>query len=280
VNATLTPLSILRDSTFVKIALFADVPVLLHVHGGRYLIEEFKSKPLSKIAEKMFRCSKTVLVLSKLEKGLVEERWKNINLRVLENAVSLEHVRPRKPETVQKTIIFLGRLHESKGLHEIIETCQVLKKQGIDFQFRAFGAGDLKEVFVIEMSKLLGDGFFFGGVISGERKWNELSKSDIFLLPSRHGEGLPMAMLEAMASGNAVIVSEMASIGEVIQDGINGFKVEPGNVDQIVEKLRILLSDKINWLDLRKRAKATVEESYNLTDYVKNLDLFYTEILK
>jgi glycosyltransferase involved in cell wall biosynthesis len=280
INATLTPLSILRDAALVKTARFANVPVLLHIHGGKYLVEDFDSNLLSKLTEKMFHWSKIVVVLSKLEKDFVEKRWKNLDVKILENAVSLENVKTRKEETVEKTIIFLGRLHESKGLHEIIETCRILKNEGFEFRFRAFGAGDLKDFFVAEMSKILGEKFFYGGIISGAKKWQALATSDIFLLPSRYGEGLPVAMLEAMAAGNVVVVSEMASIGEVIKDGVNGFSVEPRNVSQIVEKLKLLLSDKTDWVLLRKNAKITIEEKFDLKDYIKKLEKIYTEIEK
>ncbi len=110
------------------------------------------------------------------------------------------------------------------------------------FRFNCFGAGDLKDYFVAEMTEILGDRFYYGGVISGAEKEKALEEADIFLLPSRYGEGLPMAMLEAMAAGCVVVASEMASIGAVIKDGENGFMIEPNNVSQLAEKLKFLLS--------------------------------------
>ena len=169
-------------------------------------------------------------------------------------------------------------MHESKGLYEIIEACRALKNENHSFRFKCYGAGDLKDFFVDEMSEILGEKFYYGGIVSGAAKEKALNEADIFLLPSRYGEGLPMAMLEAMAAGCVVVVSEMASIGAVVKNGVNGFTVEPQNVSQIAEKLKFLLSESADLEDLRKNARATIEDKFNLPDYIKKLEKIYKEI--
>ncbi len=280
INTALTALSIVRDAALAKTAKFAGVPVLLHIHGGKYLVEDFDNKFLEKLTAKMFDWSNAVIVLSELEKKLLEKRRKISNVRVLQNAVSLENVRIRKPETNEKTIIFLGRMHESKGLRQIVKACRILKNENYKFKFNAYGAGDLKDFFVGEMREILAENFFYGGIISGAEKWNALAESDIFLLPSLYGEGLPIAMLEAMAAENIVVVSEMASIGAVIENGANGFTIEPGNVSQMVGKLKLLLSDEIKINDLRQNARKTIEDRFNFRDYIRNLEKIYEEFLR
>ena len=58
----------------------------------------------------------------------------------------------------------------------------------------------------------MGDDFIFKGVVSGNDKWNTIYESDIFLLPSRHSEGLPMSLLETMAAGLVPVVTNDASM--------------------------------------------------------------------
>ena len=278
INTALNPLSILRDFALVKTARLAGRKILLHLHGGKFLAREFENNRLKIIAEKMLRGADAVIVLSELEKQIIEARWKNLDARVLKNAVSLDEAKGGEKNTTKNTIIFLGRLHESKGLHEIVEACRILKNENIEFQFRCFGAGALKNFFVEEMTKILGDKFYFGGVVSGAEKWNELAGGDIFLLPSRHGEGLPIAMLEAMAARCVVIASDVASVRSVIKNGENGFLVEPYNAAQVIEKLKFLLSGKADWETLRRNARATVEENYAINDYAEKLEKIYREI--
>ena len=277
INTALNPLSIIRDFALVKTAIFAKVPILLHIHGGKFLAQEFDKVWLKKLAGKMLGMSDKILVLSRLEKEIIETRWENLHVEILENAVATADF--ANVEKIGNSIIFLGRLHESKGLNEIIEAVQILKSENLDFTFRAFGAGDMQDFFVAEMSKILGDKFYFGGIISGKAKQNELNRSDIFILPSRDGEGLPMAMLEAMAAGNIVVVSEMASIGAVVENNFNGFLVEPKNVSQLTETLRNILLNKIDAAKIRRNTRKTVEETYNLQNHIEKLEDIYRTII-
>ncbi len=278
INTALNPLSIMRDAAFAKTARLANRPILLHLHGGRFLAQEFENRFFARTAEKMLRRASIVIVLSELEKEIIEKRWQNLSVRVLENAVSLDETQKIKAETDEKSIVFLGRLHESKGLFEIIKACRILKDEGFEFCFNCFGAGEMKDFFTAEMTAILGEKFYFGGVISGAEKEKALNEADIFLLPSRYGEGLPMAMLEAMAARCVVVVSEMASIGAVVKDGVNGFTVEPQNVPQLVGKLKSLLSGEKDWESLRENARTTIQQNFALSDYIKKLEKFYTEI--
>lgn len=278
-NTNFNPLAILRDAAYASAARLSGIPVLMHVHGGRYLAEEFQSVRLKKIAGKMLRAADAVIVLSELEKKIVENRWQNLSVRVLENAVAVDEAIVARRKNDEKILIFFGRLHESKGLNEIIEACRILKNEGFEFRFEAFGAGEMRENFVSEMTEVLSEKFQYGGVLSGAEKWKELAKADFFLLPSRYGEGLPMAMLEAMAAGCVVIVSEMASTGAVIVDGANGFLVAPRDANQLTEKLRLLLSGKIDLENLRKNARETIKAKFDLGDYIKRLENIYAEIL-
>jgi glycosyltransferase involved in cell wall biosynthesis len=274
INTALAPLSLLRDAVLTR---SAGKPVLLHIHGGRFFTQKFSSRFLKWTTGKMLRRATTVVVLGEIEKEFIKKNWRKLDVSVLENAVPLDEVQPREKETDEKTMIFLGRLHADKGLREIVEACRILKNEGFQFRFKCFGAGNAKEKFVSEMNEILGDKFSYGGVVSGAEKWQALAASDIFLLPSLY-EGLPMALLEAMAAGCVPVASEIGSVREVVREGVNGFLVEPGNTARIVEKLRSLLSDKADWENLRKNARATIEEKFDFKNYIEKLEAIYTEI--
>lgn len=278
INTAFNPLSILRDYALVAAARRARVPVLLHVHGGKFLAREFENKFLLNLAEKMLRRADRILVLSRMEKEIIETRWPHLTADFLENAIALEDFGETAKE--KNSIIFLGRLTESKGLQEIIDAVKILAGEKLDFTFKAFGAGDLQEYFTTEMNRVLGEKFYFGGVISGSKKQNALGQSDIFVLPSRHGEGLPMALLEAMAARCIVVVSEMASIGAVVENGVNGFLIEPQNAVQLTATLRKILSAEADFETLRNRARETVAEKFNLRDYIEKLEKIYGEIYR
>lgn len=228
----------------------------------------------------MLRMASKVLVLSDIEKESLVHRWPGLNVSILPNAIALDEIPEINRSADEKNIIFLGRIHESKGLHEIIEACRILKNEGLQFRFNCFGAGPQKEFFLAEMANVLIDKFSYGGVVFGAEKQRALAESHIFLLPSRYGEGLPLAMLEAMAARCVVVVADVASIRSVIEDGKNGFLVEPYNTAQVVEKLRLLLSDQVDWNDVRENAAATIKERFSIDDYIEKLESIYEEIAR
>lgn len=276
INTAFNPLSILRDFALVKAAKFARVPVVMHIHGGKFLAQDFENLRLENAAKKMLRLSDEIIVLSCLEKEIIERRWQNLHVKTLENAVEIPV--SNKVEKVKNSILFLGRLTESKGLNEIIEAVLTLKNKGFNLTFKAFGAGEMQKDFAEKMNDVLGEKFYFGGVIAGKAKFEELAKADIFILPSRYGEGLPMALLEAMAAKCVVVASEMASIGAVVKDGDNGFLVEPQNVSQLTEKLRNILSSESDFEILREKARQTIAEKFNLRDYIERLEWIYKNL--
>jgi glycosyltransferase involved in cell wall biosynthesis len=277
-NTNYQPLAVYRDAVYAATARAAGVPVLLHLHGGRYLAEEFKDPVLSRVAEKTARSAAAFLVLSKLEKQIIERRWNGLKTQVLENAIPIEKAIRTEKKSEIPVLIFLGRLYESKGLHEIIEACRVLKNENFKFRFNCFGTGPLQNFFVAEMKAILGADFYFGGIVDSKTKWRAFAEADIFVLPSRHGEGLPVAMLEAMAADCVVVAAEMASVGAVIENGINGFLIEPRNPHQLAEKLKFLLKNKSAWEKLRQSARKMIEERFSLDVYIKRLENIYREV--
>jgi glycosyltransferase involved in cell wall biosynthesis len=277
-NTALTPLAIGRDLVLARVANLAKVPVLLHIHGGKFFTQGFSRKFFKRLTEKMLRLSSRVIVLSETEKDFIENHWPDLNVSVLPNAVLPGQIKRSPNENAVKTIIFLGRIDKDKGLKEIIEACRILKDENFRFRFKSYGAGGEKDLFVKKMTEILGDDFYFGGVISGTEKWRVLAESDIFLLPS-HYEGLPLALLEAMASGCVAIASDVGSIGEIIEDGKNGFLIKPKDVSQVVKKLKVLLFDKADWAGLRQNARKTIEENFNLRDYIEKLEGIYRKIV-
>lgn len=277
-NTALTPLAIGRDAILAKTAQFLKIPILLHIHGGKFFTQGFGNDFYKRLTKKLLQRASAVVVLSETEKEFIEKIGNELKIHVLPNAVSIDEIeKSEREQKEKKTIVFLSRLHEGKGLKEIRETCRILKNKGIEFHFEAYGAGEKKDSFVRQMTEILGEDFYYGGVVSGREKWKALSGADVFLLPS-HYEGLPLSLLEAMAAGCVAVASDVGSIGEIIEDKKNGFLIKSRNVAQIVEKLEFLLSDKADWKNLRRNAEQTIEKKFNINNYIKSLETIYRKI--
>jgi glycosyltransferase involved in cell wall biosynthesis len=275
INTAFAPAAIVRDLVLARVARLASRPVLLHVHGGEFLRSGFSGPLLSALASRLAASASIILVLTEEEKAILAERYPSSEIAVLPNGVDISAVpKHERPEIGERTIIFLGRLHGSKGLADIVEVSRTLAAQGFTFRFHCYGAGPDREGFVTEMTKILGERFVFGGVVGSEAKWEAFANADIFLLPSMY-EGLPVAMLEAMAAGCVPVASDRGGIGSVIKDGYNGFLIEPGNLTQICGKLKILLTGDPGWAALRANARQTIAERYAFETYMKKLEAVY-----
>ena len=244
----------LGDAALLRAAKLAGQPVALSIHGGKFLVNEFDDPRLERVTTRMLRASRAVIVYSDLEQREVERRWSGLNIKVLPNAVPMRALLAAR-NNAKPVVIFFGRLHESKGLEEIVKAVLALRAENIGFQFNCFGNGPMKDVFLQQMRQALGDAFRYGGVVTSGEKWTQFAAADIFLLPSIYGEGLPMAILEAMAAGCVVVASEMASVASVIDDGVNGYLVEPRNTAQLVDRLKKIINDPSSWQPISEAAK-------------------------
>ncbi len=277
INTSFSPLAILRDALLVFAARRLHRPVLLHIHGGR-LLSEGPGWGLQAIAKFMLRAANKVVVLSETEKNTLLKISNKTDSDVLPNAVAAGKGNVRKGPGGTKTIIFLGRIHKSKGLDEIIDACRLLTGEGIEFRFRCFGTGPQQDQFKNRMTGILGDSFSYEGIAAAGEKRRAFEDSDIFVLPSRY-EGLPVSLLEAMAAGCVAVVSDVGSISSVIEDGVNGFLVPPENADQLVDRLRELLVGDVDWQGLRENARKTIEDGYSIEKYVIRLSGIYRSLI-
>jgi len=277
INTAFEPRAIVRDLVLAKSA--GKRPVVLHVHGGRFVMEEFPNALLASLAEKLLRSATRVLVQSEAEAERILNRTPGLNISILPNAVATEDFPEVDRVWGTKNIVYLGRLHEDKGLSEMVETCRLLAAQGFKFKFTCFGAGRDRDRFIRGMTEVLGENFHYGGVVAGAEKVKALNSADIFLLPSRF-EGLSLALLEAMAAGCVPIVSNRGSIPTVVEDGRNGFLIDPGDITQIVGRLKFLLSEgETGWKEYRRNARETVRTRFDIRDYTEKLKDLYAETL-
>jgi glycosyltransferase involved in cell wall biosynthesis len=282
-NTALNPPSIIRDSILVIISKILWTKVLVHIHGGKYLFQESKNPFLNLILKLLICLPDTVIVLSESEKKNIVARFNknNININVLSNTINISSIPTFSIENnkTNTRIIFLGRIHESNGILDIIQAVRKLNEVDNKFIFEMCGKGPLEIHAKQELNKILGERFVFRGVVFGDEKWKYLFNSDIFLLPSKYGEGLPIALLEAMALGCVAVVTDDGSMSNVVIDKFNGYHVKRNDPVDIFEKLLILIRNQELRHYISNNAKTTIREKYNDNNYIKNLENIYQKVL-
>jgi glycosyltransferase involved in cell wall biosynthesis len=158
----------------------------------------------------------------------------------------------------------------AKGHRILLEAIASLASTGIDAVCTLVGDGPEREALEVQCLKSgIADRIHFLGAMAHQSTLDEVAKADVFVLAS-FAEGLPVALMEAMALGIPCISTTIAAIPELILDGRNGILVPPANADALSAALGTLAKDPDLRHELGVRARATVEASYNLAH---NLDL-------
>ena len=150
----------------------------------------------------------------------------------------------------------VGRLYWEKGQMYGIEAIGKLKEHFPGIKLLLIGKGPDEDNFKYKVKELgLDDSVIFTGFRKDIADWLEIM--DIFLLPSLR-EGMSITLLEAMAAGKPIICTDIRGNREVINDGVNGLLVKPKSVDDIVEKVKLLVEDR----ELAKRLSLQAKEDY------------------
>lgn len=129
----------------------------------------------------------------------------------------------------QKSILFMSRFLKAKGGVETIEAFANIVTKHPSAKLYMAGDGPEMENLVSTAKNLnLSERVIFTGYLSGEAKMKLLATSELFVLPTTHPEGMPNAILEAMASGQAILTTAVGGISDVVQDGVSGrILIEP-----------------------------------------------------
>jgi len=168
--------------------------------------------------------------------------------------------------------LFMSSLLEKKGVHDLIEAISLRKNELKDVDFVFAGEGPERD-HLIELAhdRNIEAQVQFLGWIGGEEKIESLSKSDIFVLPS-YEEGMPNALLEAMASGCACIATRVGGCPDMIPDNRFGLLITPGDVKSLSDALVDLASNHVKRQVIGAAARKRVLQ-YN--DIVKASEKFW-----
>jgi glycosyltransferase involved in cell wall biosynthesis len=251
---------------------------ILHVHGGYYLMNEPRQKYLNFLLNNIFKHADSILVLSTLEKDILEKRYGALNFNVFPNAVNITSSPENKKERKEVVkFVFMGRINRSKGIYTISESFKYLSRHFDKFVFNIYGAGPDLDDWLNALKSLKGLQFNYNGIVGDMEKWKILNSADVFLLPSLHSEGLPMAMIEAMAAGCAVVVTDVASIKTVVNNS-NGILLNESSPELLAEKIEEILENKIDVNAIGRQAKEFVRSNLSFSNYIRNLDSLYAAL--
>ena len=169
-------------------------------------------------------------------------------LRIVHCGVVPElYERPAPAPRPGTRLIFVGRLAAVKGLRVLIEAFAQARQTRPDLHLTLVGDG-ADRAMLERLAAPLGDAVHFAGYLSQDAVAAALTEADAFVLPS-FAEGLPVVLMESLAAARPVIATQVAGVSELVEDGVNGFLVPPGDAETLADRIGRIADDP----DLRAR---------------------------
>ncbi len=180
-----------------------------------------------------------------------------------------------------KRILAIGRLDEIKGFSHLVSACGILKNRGVDFECDIVGSGPLEAAMREQIGAL---GLTDKVRLLGARKQEEvrafLQSATMFVLPSvvtsrGDRDGIPVAMMEAMASGLPVVSTRVSGIPELVEDEQTGLLSDPGDAHSLATAIERMLKDDSLRERLAAQARVWVEHDFDVKKEARKLyDVF------
>ncbi|MCI8926279.1 MAG: glycosyltransferase family 4 protein [Lachnospiraceae bacterium] len=238
------------------------IPYLVTGHGGD--VTSLNNVFCKSIKAKCMGCAIVTVGVSSYICDKMKEINPGINPKMISMGCDLSKFSPEKRDDnyfshEKKNILFVGRLAEKKGVTYLIDAMNE-----IDAMLYIVGEGplekDLKEQAGRHNKKI---------VFVGSKSHDELpiiyASSDLFVAPSivaKNGdqEGLPVSIMEAMASGVPVICGLSGGTKDIVNDGINGFILDVKDVKLLVQRINQIIGDDVMAASMKECALKTVKD--------------------
>lgn len=270
--------STLRKLLLARMTLEAGRPLILHAHGGGF--DTFYRRlpaPLRRTVTDVFQRASLFVVLS--------SQWRTFYVRecelspaqvaVLPNPTRLPQQVPDRRGRSRVQFLYLGRINESKGAFDLLRAFAQLGPELLGrAQLVLAGDGDLHAA--RRLAQPLGASVRILPWVDAAERDRLLLQSDVFALPS-YREGIPMALLEAMASGLPSIVTDVGGIPDVVDDGTEALFVQPGGIEQLRTAMATLIRDEPRRLELGRRARERARQ-FDIDTYVTKLVGLYQRV--
>ncbi|MCK4789039.1 MAG: glycosyltransferase family 4 protein [Desulfobacteraceae bacterium] len=220
-------------------------------------------------------CDKLTVVSNSLRNEF--EKHYNVKSEVVYNAVNtnLFSVAPVRKENA---ILFVGPLRVGKGVFDLLDIASLLRQSHPDIKIYIAGGGPSKHCILRQIHKRGLTQVILLNSLPHHELNSLYNRSRVFVLPTYY-EGLPTTILEAMACELPVVASNVSGIPDLIDEGVNGYMVRPGDVDGFYRKIVELLEDPEKCGRFGKAGKQKVLERFTWRIIADRIVEIYHEVL-
>jgi len=287
INPSLNLKSILRDGLFILVINKNESHKgLVFFHGWEEKSAQFilKNKLLCFFMRVTFgKAIKIVVLAKKFSKQLIDmgiDKNQIIVISTMFDKNLFDNIK-KKSNNDEIILLFMSRFVAAKGIFELLDAFNNIQKNYPDISLNLLGDGPERSAIEKRIAELnLQKNVKLPGYISGHEKAQELINADIFILPSYHGEGCPIALLEAMAAGLPVITTAVGGIPDIISDGENGILLENHTSSAIEKGIKTMLENKIKLKETGMLNKKIAWEKYESKIVTSKIEKIYEKISK
>ncbi len=270
--------SFYRCGIFINLAKKKGKKIILHEHAADFVDFYNGSRHKKNIIGTINKCD-CLIVLS--------ESWKNYFISigvdkekvfVLNNIVSPPVAEPIKRKDNKLHLMYMGEISNRKGAFDLLSAISANKEYFKDKLLLRIGGNEVDGDIVACIKRYqLEDFVSYEGWIAGEKKNECLNWEDVYILPS-YNEGLPIAILEAMAYRHPVISTPVGGIPEVIKPYWNGILVKPGEVEEIAGAIKYYIENREEIINHGANGYGIVQD-YFPEKVFETLSCIYTNLL-
>lgn len=255
-------------------AEMSGIPFSFMMHGPSEFFEADRWRLDEKVARARFVTCISHFCRSQLMLFSDKAHWSK--LHIVHCALDPDvYDRPALRKAPGKRVLFIGRLSGVKGAPILLEAMAALKSNHSDLHLTFVGDGPERPELEAKTDALaLRDAVTFAGFRSQEEVAQHLAETDLFVLPS-FAEGVPVVLMEAMASRVPVVTTRIAGIAELVEDGVSGYLVPPGDVESLVDRLNQLLSDTDSHDSMGEAGRQKVVTEFNIRSEAARLSALF-----
>lgn len=187
-------------------------------------------------------------------------------------------------ETGSLRLLCVAALRPYKGFEVLVDACARLETAGVRVRCELVGEGPARQALLGRVRRHGLEGSVrLAGAATQEEVAAHLADADLFVHPSvvapdGQMDGIPVALMEAMAASLPVVASDLSGIPELVTDGVDGLLVPPGDVEALAAAIESLAGDAAQRRRLGESARMKVSREYDLTANTERLAAALTEL--
>ncbi|WP_420862179.1 glycosyltransferase family 4 protein [Algirhabdus cladophorae] len=237
------------------------IPFSFTLHGPAELYEPEKWQLRAKIEQAAFVACISHFCRSQAMYFSDPSHWSK--LKIIHCGVLPErYTRPKETTEGTVNLLFVGRLTPIKGLRVLFEAFAAAQAQNPALTLTLVGDGD-DRAHLEKLAQPLGEAVTFLGYQSQDGVADALAQADALVLPS-FAEGLPVVLMEALAAATPVVCTQVAGVGELVEDGVSGYLVPASDVDSLTDRLIKIASDAGMRAKMGAAGREKVKEAFDV----------------